>query len=82
MISDDPDTALELDKSISQTKAEEVEATRQVHATHAKIVTESVLEPTKRRKSSKGTSNPPKKLKGVPSLTPKEQQATDIMQAL
>ncbi|GJS82028.1 hypothetical protein Tco_0748569 [Tanacetum coccineum] len=60
---------LELGKSISKTKAEEAEAeaTRQVHATHARIVTESVLEPTKRIKLSKVTSNPPKKLKGVPN---------------
>ncbi|GJU49530.1 hypothetical protein Tco_1219085 [Tanacetum coccineum] len=65
IISDDPDTALELGKSISKTKAEEAEAARQVHATHARIVTESVPEPTKRRKSGKVTSDPPKKLKGT-----------------
>nr|GEV15377.1 hypothetical protein [Tanacetum cinerariifolium] len=35
-----------------------------------------------KRKSSKVSSDPPKKLKGVPSLTPKEQEAADIMQAL
>ncbi|GJY66582.1 hypothetical protein Tco_0468820 [Tanacetum coccineum] len=34
IISNDPDTALELGKSISQTKAKEAEAARQVHATH------------------------------------------------
>ncbi|GJR69210.1 hypothetical protein Tco_0015275 [Tanacetum coccineum] len=82
IISDDPDTALELGKSISQTEAEEAEAARQVHATHARIVIEYVLEPTKRRKSSKVTFDLPKKLKGVPSLTPEEQEAADIMQAL
>ncbi|GKB49950.1 hypothetical protein Tco_0900703, partial [Tanacetum coccineum] len=71
-----------LDKSISQTEAKEAEAARQVHATHARIVTESVLKPTRRRKSGKVTSDPPKKLKGVPSLTPEEQEAADIMQAL
>ncbi|GJR42019.1 hypothetical protein Tco_1310122 [Tanacetum coccineum] len=60
IISNDPDTTLELGKSISQTEAEEAEAARQVHATHARIVTESVLELTKRRKSGKVTSNPPK----------------------
>ncbi|GKB52819.1 hypothetical protein Tco_0903572 [Tanacetum coccineum] len=65
IISDDPDTALELGKSISKTEAEEAEAARQVHATHARIVTESVPEPTKRRKSGKVTSDPPKKLKGT-----------------
>ncbi|GKC69043.1 hypothetical protein Tco_1114926 [Tanacetum coccineum] len=65
IISDDPDTALELGKSISKTEAEEAEAARQVHTTHARIVTESVLKPTKRRKSDKVTSDPPKKLKGT-----------------
>ncbi|GKC60827.1 hypothetical protein Tco_1088425 [Tanacetum coccineum] len=35
-----------------------------------------------KRKSSKVTSDPPKNLKGVPSLTLKEQEAADIMQAL
>ncbi|GJU25601.1 hypothetical protein Tco_1164222 [Tanacetum coccineum] len=82
IISDDPDTTLELGKSISKTEAEEAEAARQVHATHARIRTKSVLEPTKRRKSGKATSDPPKKLKGVPSLTPEEQEAAYIMQAL
>ncbi|GKE21680.1 hypothetical protein Tco_1433192, partial [Tanacetum coccineum] len=69
-------------KSISKTEAEEAEAARQVHATHARIVTESVLEPTRRRKSGKVTFDPPKKLKGVPSLTPEEQEPADTMQAL
>ncbi|GJV28034.1 hypothetical protein Tco_1384482 [Tanacetum coccineum] len=55
IISDDPDTTLEL---------------------------ESVPESTKRRKSGKVTYDPPKMLKGVPSLTPEEQEATYIMQAL
>ncbi|GJZ20152.1 hypothetical protein Tco_0556742 [Tanacetum coccineum] len=82
IIFDDPDTALELGKSISKTEAEEAEATRQVHATHARIVTESVPEPTKRIKSGYVTFDPPKKLKGVPSLTPEEQEVADIMQAL
>ncbi|GJR43075.1 hypothetical protein Tco_1311178 [Tanacetum coccineum] len=71
-----------LTRTISQTEAKEAEAARQVHATHARIVTESVLKPTRRRKSGKVTSDPPKKLKGVPSLTPKEQEAADIIQAL
>ncbi|GJV48813.1 hypothetical protein Tco_1439025 [Tanacetum coccineum] len=82
IISDGPDTALELGKSISQIKVEEEEAARQVHATHARIVTKSVPELTRRRKSGKVTYDPPKKLKGVPSLTPEEQEAVDIMQAL
>ncbi|GJS25753.1 hypothetical protein Tco_0486373 [Tanacetum coccineum] len=42
IISDDPDAALELANFISQTKAEEAEAARKVHATHARIMTESV----------------------------------------
>ncbi|GKC39086.1 hypothetical protein Tco_1051470 [Tanacetum coccineum] len=82
IISDDPNTALDLGKSISKTEAEEAEATRQVHVTHGRIVTESIPDPTKRRKLGKVTSNPPKKLKGVPSLTPEEQEAAYIMQAL
>ncbi|GJS85862.1 hypothetical protein Tco_0752403 [Tanacetum coccineum] len=82
IISDDPGTALELGKSISKTEAEEAEAARQVHATYARIVTEFVPDPTKIIKSSKVTSDPPKKLKGVPYLTLKEQEAADIMLAL
>nr|GEV16060.1 hypothetical protein [Tanacetum cinerariifolium] len=50
--------------------------------TALEIVTESIPEHTKRRKSGKVTSDPLKKLKGVPSLTPEEQEVTDIMQAL
>ncbi|GKD38860.1 hypothetical protein Tco_1259067 [Tanacetum coccineum] len=82
IISDNPDVALKLGKSISKIKAEEAEAAMQVHATHARIVNESVPELTRRRKLGKVTSDPPKKLKGVPSLTPEEQEAVDIMQAL
>ncbi|GJS88908.1 hypothetical protein Tco_0771544 [Tanacetum coccineum] len=65
IISDDFDTALELGKSMSQTKAKESEAARQVHATHARMVTESVPDPTRRRKLGKVTCDPPKKLKGT-----------------
>ncbi|GJW28328.1 retrovirus-related pol polyprotein from transposon TNT 1-94 [Tanacetum coccineum] len=95
IISDDPDTALELGKSISQTKAEEAEAARQVHATHARIVTEYVLESAKKKSSGRSfksvvirdTLSAPKlkpatsktKLNGVPSLTPEEQEIADIM---
>ncbi|GJV60831.1 hypothetical protein Tco_1466931 [Tanacetum coccineum] len=87
-----------LAKSISQTEAEEAEAARKVHATHARIVTESVPESAKKKsggRSSKSvviqdTPSTPKskpatsktKLKGAPSLTPQEQEAADIMQAL
>ncbi|GJT49436.1 retrovirus-related pol polyprotein from transposon TNT 1-94 [Tanacetum coccineum] len=82
IISDDPDAALELDKSIRKTKAEETKATRKFHATHAMIMTEHVLESARRRKSGKVTSDPPKKVKSAPSLTPEEQEASNIMQAL
>nr|GFA96852.1 hypothetical protein [Tanacetum cinerariifolium] len=82
--------ALELGKSISITKAKEEEAARQVHATHARIVTESVTEPAKKKTSSKSTRSvviqdtpsvpKPKpatskpKLKGVQSLTLKNKK--------
>ncbi|GJZ58196.1 hypothetical protein Tco_0613690 [Tanacetum coccineum] len=98
IISDDLDDALELAKFISQTEAKEVEAARKVHDTHARIVTESVLESAKKKyggRSSKSvviqdTQSAPKskpatskiKLNGAPSLTPAEQEAADIMQAL
>ncbi|GJW42035.1 hypothetical protein Tco_0070834, partial [Tanacetum coccineum] len=48
----DPEIALELGKSISLTEAKE-EATRKAHVTHARIVTELVLEPTRRKLSEK-----------------------------
>nr|GEU58324.1 hypothetical protein [Tanacetum cinerariifolium] len=98
IISDDPDAALELAKFISQTKAEEAEAARKVHATHARIMTESVLESAKKKSSGRSsksvviqdTPSTPKskpttsktKLKGAPSLNPQEQEAAGIMQAL
>ncbi|GJV95425.1 hypothetical protein Tco_1547002 [Tanacetum coccineum] len=47
--------ALELDKSISLTEAAKEEAARQVHATHARIVTESEPEPAKKKTSSRST---------------------------
>ncbi|GJU09486.1 hypothetical protein Tco_1131882 [Tanacetum coccineum] len=53
IISDDPDDALELAKSISQTKAKEAEAARKVHAIHARIVTESVPESAKKKSSGR-----------------------------
>ncbi|GJX47918.1 hypothetical protein Tco_0273108 [Tanacetum coccineum] len=46
-----PDLALELGKSISLTEAEEEAVAREVHATHARIVSESKPEPTQRRQS-------------------------------
>ncbi|GJY56790.1 hypothetical protein Tco_0455905 [Tanacetum coccineum] len=62
-----PDLALELGKSISLTEAEEEAVAREVHATHARI---------------KRSSNSSKKLKGIQTLTPAEQEAADIMKAL
>nr|GEU41195.1 hypothetical protein [Tanacetum cinerariifolium] len=82
IISDDPDAALELAKSIRKTKAEETEAVRKVHATYARIVTEHVPDSARRKKSGKLTSDPPKKVKSVPSLTQEEQEAADIMKAV
>ncbi|GJW69927.1 hypothetical protein Tco_0126844, partial [Tanacetum coccineum] len=83
-----------LDKFISLTKAEEEEAARQVHVTHARIVTESTKKKTGSQSSRsvviKDTPSAPKlkpaaskpKLKGVQSLTPAEKEVADIMQAL
>ncbi|GKE37929.1 hypothetical protein Tco_1461334, partial [Tanacetum coccineum] len=98
IISDDPNAALELAKSISQTEAEEAKAARKVHATHARIMTEFVPETAKKKSSGRSsksvviqdTPNAPKskpatsktKLKGAPSLTSQEQEVADIMQAL
>nr|GEZ43118.1 hypothetical protein [Tanacetum cinerariifolium] len=82
IISNDPDASLVLAKSISQTKAEEAEVAKKVHATHARIVTEPIPNPASRRISSKGTTNSPKKLKAIPSLTPVEQEAANVMKDL
>ncbi|GJY34172.1 hypothetical protein Tco_0418641 [Tanacetum coccineum] len=57
IISDDPDAALELAKSISQTEAEEAEVARQVHATHARIVTESVPESSKKKSGGRSSKS-------------------------
>ncbi|GKB63943.1 hypothetical protein Tco_0920129 [Tanacetum coccineum] len=53
IISNYPNAALELAKSISQTKAEEAKATRKVHATHARIMTESVPKSAKKKSSGR-----------------------------
>ncbi|GJR25378.1 hypothetical protein Tco_1101610 [Tanacetum coccineum] len=98
IISDDPDAALELAKSISQTEAEEAEEARKVHATHARIMPEYFPEFAKKKSSGKSsksvviqdTSSAPTskpvtsktKLKGASSLTLAEQEAADIMQTL
>nr|GEY71458.1 hypothetical protein [Tanacetum cinerariifolium] len=54
IIFDDPDTALELG---NQTKVEEVEAASQVHATHARIMTESVLESAKKKSGGRNSKS-------------------------
>nr|GEW47968.1 hypothetical protein [Tanacetum cinerariifolium] len=51
----DPDVALELGKSISLTKAKEEEEAKQVHDTHARIVTESVPESAKKKSSGRSS---------------------------
>nr|GFC09834.1 hypothetical protein [Tanacetum cinerariifolium] len=56
----DPNVALELGKSISLIEAEELEAPRKVHATHARLVTKFVPTPTRIR-----SSNNSHKLKGT-----------------
>nr|GEU38609.1 hypothetical protein [Tanacetum cinerariifolium] len=98
IIYDDPDDALKLAKSISQTETKEAKATRKVYATLARIMTESFPEPAKKKSSGRSsksvviqdTLSTPKskpatlntKLKGAPSLTLQEQEAANIMQAL
>ncbi|GKB76065.1 hypothetical protein Tco_0942960, partial [Tanacetum coccineum] len=68
----DPDAALELAKSISQTEAEEAEAARQSF----KTLQDTLSAPNSKPATSKT------KLKGTPYLTPEEQEAADIMKAL
>nr|GEU84638.1 copia protein [Tanacetum cinerariifolium] len=52
IIADDPETALELGKSISKTKAEEAEAARQVHATHENFSKKSKGKGSQRKKTA------------------------------
>nr|GEU60007.1 hypothetical protein [Tanacetum cinerariifolium] len=59
----EPDIALELGKSISLAEAVEEEVARQVYATHARIVTESVPEPARRRPSEQLAADTIKALK-------------------
>ncbi|GJZ89104.1 retrovirus-related pol polyprotein from transposon TNT 1-94 [Tanacetum coccineum] len=86
-----PNFALELGKSMSLTEAAKEEAIRLVHATHERIVTESNLEPVRRRPSgisfrdtsgvSKKTSpDLSQKLKGIStkSSIPDESTVTPI----
>ncbi|GKA82087.1 hypothetical protein Tco_0788835 [Tanacetum coccineum] len=53
IITEDPDVALELGKSISRTEAGKEGAARQVYATYKRIMIESVPKPTRRRQSGK-----------------------------
>nr|GEU91716.1 hypothetical protein [Tanacetum cinerariifolium] len=57
IIFDDPNAALELAKSISQTEAEEAEAAKKVHATHTRIVTASVPESAKKKSSGRSSKS-------------------------
>ncbi|GKB05022.1 hypothetical protein Tco_0833217 [Tanacetum coccineum] len=53
IISNYPNAALELAKSICQTETKEAKATRKVHATHARIMTESVPKSAKKKSSGR-----------------------------
>nr|GEW26559.1 hypothetical protein [Tanacetum cinerariifolium] len=75
------------------TKAAKEEATRQVHATHERIITDADPEPARSitlgiafrdtySVSKKMSLNPSQKLKGIQPLTPKEQLTANVMQAL
>nr|GEV44343.1 hypothetical protein [Tanacetum cinerariifolium] len=63
-------------------EAKEEEEARKVHAAYARIVSKTIPEPTRRRPSGIEISDPPKKLKSVPSLTLEEQEAVNTMKAL
>nr|GEZ35277.1 hypothetical protein [Tanacetum cinerariifolium] len=65
IISNDHDAALELAKSINKTKAEEVEASKKVHDTHARIVTESAKKKSGDR-STRGSSKRTGSIPGIP----------------
>nr|GEZ65047.1 hypothetical protein [Tanacetum cinerariifolium] len=89
------DFVYQIDHMKEKRSRQEAEAARKVYATHARIVTESVPESAKKKsdgKSSKSvvikdTLSAPKsktataksKLKGAISLTPAEQEATNII---
>nr|GEW56944.1 hypothetical protein [Tanacetum cinerariifolium] len=64
----EPEVALELEKYISLTEAAEEEAATQVHATYARIVTESVPEPARRKPSEQLAADTMQALK---EITPK-----------
>nr|GEZ86503.1 hypothetical protein [Tanacetum cinerariifolium] len=78
---------------MSLTKATKEEATRQVHATHERIMTDADPEPARSitlgiafrdtySVSKKMSPNPSQKLKGIQTLTPEEQLTANVMQAL
>ncbi|GKC11154.1 hypothetical protein Tco_1007936 [Tanacetum coccineum] len=71
IISDDPNAALELAKFINQTEAEEAEAARKVYATHARIMTETVPESTKKKSSGRSSKSVNKKLQTLCKLSRK-----------
>nr|GEV49757.1 hypothetical protein [Tanacetum cinerariifolium] len=76
----EPDVALELGKSISLTVAAEEKATRQVHATHERIVTQSDLEPARRIPlgiAFRDTSNVSKKMSHDPYQKLKDEEKKD-----
>ncbi|GJT45676.1 hypothetical protein Tco_0954391 [Tanacetum coccineum] len=73
IISDDPDAALELAKSISKSEAEEAKVAKRVHATHTMIVTEYVHEYAKNK--SGGRSSKSVVIQDTPSA-PKSKPAT------
>nr|GEZ08726.1 hypothetical protein [Tanacetum cinerariifolium] len=70
-----PGVALELGKSISLTEVTEEEAARQVHATHARIMTKSAPKPARRRPSEKIVADTMKALK-VSKKTSRRQPGT------
>ncbi|GJS08113.1 hypothetical protein Tco_0364909 [Tanacetum coccineum] len=59
----EPDIASKLGKSISLTEAAKEEAARKVHVTHARIVTEPIPEPARRRPSQQIVADTMKALK-------------------
>ncbi|GJR79486.1 hypothetical protein Tco_0150271 [Tanacetum coccineum] len=78
----DPNFALELGKSINLTEAAKEEAARQVHATHARIVTESEPEPAKKKIGSRSTKGVNKKLQTLCKLSKKARKPAVDGQAL
>ncbi|GKD09734.1 hypothetical protein Tco_1189419 [Tanacetum coccineum] len=87
IISEDPDAALELTKSISKIEAEIVEETRLVHETHERLVTEKSARRRRQTRvairytptvTKKKTPVPSLKLKGMEMLSDAAMLAADI----